>query len=706
MEPKFCVLILDGYGVDPAREDAIAREVLAEMPAEVHARVEKAARVLGVDDVGLLVRPNTASALPVLALQREGRAAEALELSRGLWAAREAWIDALTPAWHQAEVMGRLRLVASRRHYAPWVSSQTFLFAARSTNPTMLTRTSGEDAGFEKLDIEIQGNSDTGHQQMFNLCVAEQMSRQITRALADGRVEELLEPEIRRMAGPNPQRDVLVLKTLLSGEFGDDGYVHSALGHLLEVVGRALKLFAKYEIPSDRLQILAVLDGRDSPPDSSIQAGHKDGRPRWDFLGQLERFLEARGASQCLRFVLGRQYMDRNYRGDLIRREIDLLTGRSWGGGETLTAFRARMQAFDRARDAATALPLVRAADAREAREAIALCHARGLKDSEVPPLVVGQAAPLTGRSIFFNLIYRADRQEPSVAALLGLNDFIRAQAEQKKTWDTWEWLAGAPPLSGLFLASMVDYHAAFSAAGVPFVRPIRPHDHNLLALMAERVPGFRFLLCGEGVKEKHVGLFSRGRRSTPIPGAEARAIIPSYGRADGVNSDDDFWRVPPMKHVEVATTLLARLQADPVPLAAANFPGPDMIGHLVEQHFDACVETLDSLETLLPTLIRGLHALGYVVVLTSDHGNLENFGPDHGINPVLTSFVPPPGLPRALVPVEGVGLAKLYDLPHTMLALAGLTQAVTEGLRYPFPEVDAQGFRAIGRALLQWKES
>jgi|GEM_PF-349197 len=698
--PKVAVLVLDGYGIDPALEARVLTDVIDHLPADVRRRLDEAGAKVGEPEWRPLLSPNPASAAAVIELQQRGKARDALKLSRLLFEKRQRFTEAADPGWFEANVTGRLREAATRLHYAPWVAEQRFLYQARAQNPTFLTRTSGEDAGFEKLAIEIQGNSDTGHQQMFNLCVAEQMSRQLGRALDEGAVERLLGPIVREMAGPERARDTLFLKTLLSGEFGDDGYVHSCLRHLFVVIERTLALFEKYGIQRERLQILAMLDGRDSPPDSSIRAQQKNGLARFDFLGKLETFLAERGATACLTRILGRQYMDRNYRGDLIRRELDLLTGRSRADAVSLAEFLPRMAAFDPSNVAATALPPVRVADLAEARRAIAACHARGLKDAEVPPIYVGTSPDLTRRSALFNLIFRADRQEPSIAALLGLHGFVLAQAEQKKTVDTWDWfLTDDLHLQGLALVTMVDYHKSFSEAGVPFVCPIRPHDHNLLVLAGQKLKDFRVLLCGEGVKEKHVGLFARGRRSTPLA-CEERIIFPSYGRSEGVESDDELWRVPPMRHVEIASALLARVREEPVPLVAANFPGPDMLGHLIERNFGACVETLASIETILVGLVRGLNALGYVVILTADHGNVENFGPDHGVNPVQTTFVPPPGV--ELVPVDGIpGPAKLFDLPHSALELWGLREVLLQGVEFPFPEVSPSGFRAIGRPLV-----
>lgn len=698
--PKVAWLILDGYGVDPALEGRILADVALHLPADARHRLDEAGAKVGEPEWLPLLSPNPASAAAVLALQLRGKAREALKLSRLLFEKRQRFTEAADYAWFEATIAGRLREAATRLHYAPWVAEQRFLYQLRAQNPTFLTRTSGEDAGFEKLAIEIQGNSDTGHQQMFNLCVAEQMSRQLGRALDEGSVEQLLGPIVRDMSGPERARDTLFLKTLLSGEFGDDGYVHSCLHHLFVVVERTLALFAKYGVAKERLQILALLDGRDSPPDSSLRAQQKNGLERFDFLGKLERFLAERGATGCLTRILGRQYMDRNYRGDLIRREIELLTGRSRAQGVALADFLPLMAAFDPSNVAATALPPVLVATLAEARAAIAACHARGLKDAEVPPIYVGTSPDLTRRSGLFNLIFRADRQEPSVAALLGLHDFVQAQAEQKKTVDTWDWfLTSDLGLAGLALVTMVDYHKAFTKAGVPFVRPIRPHDHNLLVLAGQKLKDFKVLLAGEGVKEKHVGLFARGRRSTPLA-CEERLIFPSYGRTEGIESDDELWRVPPMRHVEIASALLARVKEEQFPLVAANFPGPDMLGHLIERHFGACIETLASIETILVGLVRGLHALGYVVILTADHGNVENFGPDHGVNPVLTTFAPPPGV--ELEPIDGIkGAAKLFDLPHSALELWGLREVLLQGLEFPFPEVGATGFRAIGRPLV-----
>ena len=191
---------------------------------------------------------------------------------------------------------------------------------------------------------------------------------------------------------------------------------------------------------------------------------------------------------------------------------------------------------------------------------------------------------------------------------------------------------------------SMIDYHLDFRKRGARSLHEDRPHDHNVLALLSHVRPDFHFLFLTEGVKEKHMGLFSRGRRSNPLTPAETQQIIPTYGAENGINSDNDLYRVPYMRHPEIAEELERHLRRGAYDLVAANFPGADMIGHLIDNHFNACLETLKSLETALQTVVPAARENGWLLVLTSDHGNVEHFGPDHGNNDVLTSVVLPTG--------------------------------------------------------------
>ena len=146
-----------------------------------------------------------------------------------------------------------------------------------------------------------------------------------------------------------------------------------------------------------------------------------------------------------------------------------------------------------------------------------------------------------------------------------------------------------------------------------------------------------------------------------------------SYGKEHGVFSDDDLYKVPFMRHFEIACKLLRHLASGQFDLLAANFPGADMIGHLVGNHFDACQQAVLSLDAVLRLVVPAAQANGWLLVVTSDHGNVEHYAPDHGNNDVLTTVMVPEG--GGLVPQPPpADQARLFDIAWTILAAFGLS--------------------------------
>jgi len=659
---RAAVVVLDGFGPIPSKEWSICEQVfrtlddgtrkvlldgrkqvlvIASLAPTSHGVAWHMARTEGSDWLVLLDEVKTAHA----------RTCELLEQA----------------PMGPSTVAGLVRETAHRERYAPWTANTPFLFRLRQENPTWVTRTAGVFTGFEELSPEIMGNSDTGHQQIFNLMVARQVPAIISRMVEDGSFfsnEDLNRDLCRARDGAT-----VVVKTLLSGEFGDDGYVHSAYKHLLAF----FKLyFEVLKLPASSLQIEAVLDGRDSPYYSSLRYEEKDGVLRYGYLRKLRKVLRGFGAESCLSWIMGRQFMDRDYKGGMIRKEYELV-----------------------ARNAGR-----KVGDVDEAFDLIDRDHAAGFVDPVIEPIVIGSPRPVGDGTVFFNAIFRSDRQEPITAALLGHTEFIRRQAEQKKRLDTWEDFSWISPFSALTHWSMVDYHEEFPGRGARSLYKDRPHEHNVLHLLNREKPGFRFLFLTEGVKEKHMGLFSRGRRSTPLLPAETQKIIPTHGKEQGVNNDNDLWKVPKMRHPEIAAELDRALGDREFDLVACNFPGADMIGHLIENHFDACVETIESLDHALARIVTTARANGWVLLVTSDHGNVEHCGPDHGNNDVLTTLVLPDESRFEAVPPPNCS-GRLFDVSHTILEVLGVSLSALQAP--PIPEhISRDPRRLVGCALVR----
>jgi 2,3-bisphosphoglycerate-independent phosphoglycerate mutase len=640
---KAAVVVMDGFGLEPSMEWTIVEEIYNALPDRARTIVDSIAA--NPERAKAMLAPTGHGVTRILA----AKTAETdwTTLFSAIRADRQRLLTELSAAG-LAEEVHRLRLTTSHQHhYAPWAAETPFLNQLRQDHPTWITRTAGVYTGHVDMNPEIMGNSDTGHQQIFNLAVARQIPAFLTHLIETGeffKIESLNQDLLKAQDGAT-----VVFKTLLSGEQGDDGFVHSAWPHMEAF----FKLyFEELQLPAARLQIEAVLDGRDSPYYSSMRYEEKNGAFRYGFLRKLRRLLRKYNAEQSLRWVMGRQFMDRDYKGNMIRTEYEMLTSNKGRFTNCIDA------AFDLVEND----------------------HAAGFTDSEVEPIIIGHPVPVGDNTVFFNCIFRADRQEPITAALAGTRNLILSQAGQKRRLNTWDDLSWLKTTDGLTLWAMIDYHDDLKAAGVKSVYQDSPHPHNVLHLLNEAGRGFRFLFLTEGVKEKHMGLFSRGRRSTPLSPAEAQTIIPTYGAEDGINSDNDLYKVPMMKHPEIALELTRQLTDRSYDIIAANFPGTDMIGHLIENHFDACLKTLQSLDMALRKVVSTARQNGWLLVLTADHGNVEHYGPDHGNNDVLTTTIfPDEGGFTAAPPANAE--ARLFDISWTLLEGLGAT---VESLNVP----------------------
>ncbi|MDA0213742.1 MAG: 2,3-bisphosphoglycerate-independent phosphoglycerate mutase [Planctomycetota bacterium] len=342
-----------------------------------------------------------------------------------------------------------------------------------------------------------------------------------------------------------------------------DGKVHSDLSHLIAL----LELAHDCCFPKDRLFVHAFTDGRDCPPKSAL-----------GFLATLEAALKKNGGR--IATVIGRFFaMDRDHRWDRVAQAWECLLGRSARTCDT-------------------------AADAVELHYAKPASTSQ-TSDEFVPATKIARVdgAIRDGDSvIFFN--FRGDRPRELVKAFLFSESAFRALANGG-------FDRGAIP-TDLFFCTMAQYERGLPVR-VIFDRPA-PMKDILGSWLADH--SLRQFRCAETEKFPHVTFFFNDYREEPFSG-ETRAIIPSP--RDVATYD----LKPEMSAIGVCDTVLARIAApDCEDVIIVNFANCDMVGHTGS--LPAAIQAVEVVDACVGKIVDAVFARGGSLVITADHGNVE----------------------------------------------------------------------------------
>ncbi|MGI8998335.1 MAG: 2,3-bisphosphoglycerate-independent phosphoglycerate mutase [Candidatus Limnocylindria bacterium] len=353
------------------------------------------------------------------------------------------------------------------------------------------------------------------------------------------------------------------------------------------------------------------------PPDRVLLHAFTDGRdtpPRSadQFLPQLEARFDGHARVAT---VSGRYYaMDRDHR---------------WG--RTKQAYDAIAQGLGR--------------QAASATEAVADAYARGEDDEFILPTVLGGMRPMAPGDIVVHLNFRADRarQLSRAFAVEDFDDFDRGSA----------WPVQLTTLTEYAAADELPARVAFPQAAV-----------DSLAALLSRL-GMRQLHVGETEKYAHVTYFFSGGVEEPFPGEE-RILVPSNREVATYDQAPEMSARPITDHLVEA---LDRRQHD---FIVANYANPDMVGHTGV--WSAAVETAEFVDGCLGRLARAALGVGASLVITADHGNIEEMRDADG-NPQTKHTTSP--VPFVLIdePRSGVSLrdGSLADVAPTLCELLGI---------------------------------
>jgi len=230
--------------------------------------------------------------------------------------------------------------------------------------------------------------------------------------------------------------------------------------------------------------------------------------------------------------------------------------------------------------------------------EAIRESYQNKITDEFVLPTVIEGAMPegliRDGDGvIFFN--FRADRARELTRAFTeeGFKEFPRPRRLDLATFTT-----------------MTQYDATFD---LPVAYPPR-ETRKILGEVASAA-GIRQLRIAETEKYAHVTYFFNGGEESPFPGEE-RILIPSP--KDVATYD----LKPEMSARPVTEALIKHLREQPVGLVIANYANADMVGHT--GNFEASVKAVEVIDECLGRVVDAALAQKGKVVITADHGNIE----------------------------------------------------------------------------------
>jgi 2,3-bisphosphoglycerate-independent phosphoglycerate mutase len=240
---------------------------------------------------------------------------------------------------------------------------------------------------------------------------------------------------------------------------------------------------------------------------------------------------------------------------------------------------------------------------ATTAHEAIELAYAHDESDEFIRPTVVDGYLGMADGDVAVHLNFRADRARQLTWAL-ALDDF-----------DGFD--RGRRP-ADLHLATLTEYQAP---AELPLPVAFPPEQVDSLAAYLSRL-GKTQLHLAETEKYAHVTYFFNGGREEQLPGEE-RVLVPS--RRDVPTYD----LAPEMRAPEITERLVAAIEAGAHDFVIVNYANPDMVGHTGV--WDAAVTAAEVIDRCLAQAAAATLAAGGALVITADHGNIEEMRDPEG---------------------------------------------------------------------------
>jgi 2,3-bisphosphoglycerate-independent phosphoglycerate mutase len=281
---------------------------------------------------------------------------------------------------------------------------------------------------------------------------------------------------------------------------------------------------------------------------------------------------------------------------------------------------------------------------AESAIAALDLAYARGENDEFVRPTVIARDFRIADGDAIVFMNFRADRARQLSHAFVDadFSGFARARTIRLSAFVT-----------------LTDYEKGLAVTAIAY--PAQSMHNSLGEYLSSL--GLAQLRIAETEKYAHVTFFFSGGREAPFPGEE-RILVPSPHVAT-------YDLKPEMSCPEVTDRLVDAIASKKFDFIVCNIANADMVGHTGIE--SAAIKAAEAIDAALGRVTTAIRNAGGEMLISADHGNLEQMLDANGV-PHTQHTVGP-------VPLVYVGRratlhhGALRDLAPTVLALMDLPQ-------------------------------
>ncbi len=478
----------------------------------------------------------------------------------------------------------------------------------RARYPHCLLDCCGEAVG---LPDGYQGSSEVGHLNMGAGRIVVQELKRIDDGLSSG---ELFKSEKWANLIANWKKNNSQFHFF--GLLQDEG-VHAHQEHLFKLMKRA-----RQEFPEGRIVVHPFLDGRDTPPRSTLE-----------YIARLKTELAAVG-NAVIGTAMGRYYgMDRSKNYKLTSEAYNCIV--ACAGKRAATIEEAVKGEYEGGKTPDNT----------------------PMTDEYIPCYVIGDYAGMKDGDVVMHTNYRQDRAIQLTQAFVSA-DYPDAAG-----------LAAKPQVAFLgftrYWDEFTDYLLGAMGAGGGM--------DNLLGEVVSKA-GLKQLRLAETQKIKHVTSFFNGKSTTPSAGEDQIEVKSRFDAAT-------FASHPEMEAYNVTEKLFEliggvgeRAEKNPYGMIVINYANCDMVGHTGDSA--AATKAVEVTDECIGKILPRLMELDAHVLIYADHGNAEQMvdyktgltKTSHTLNLVDCFYVAKDAAGVRLTP-----LAKLSAIAPTALQLLGL---------------------------------